>query len=71
MKSSQVFGMKEITAPSASLAIGSKPFILLKCESDDLLMSEDSLEEEHFEASPSIFNKDVTALVSNLPEIKV
>lgn len=70
-KPSQVVGIKEITAPSASLAIGNKPFISFNCEYSDMVESDDWDESTTIEASPSIYDDDVSALVSKLPEIKI
>lgn len=63
--------MREITAPSASLAIGSEPFISLNSEYDESGPLDECPQMEIIEASPSVFDDDVTALVSKLPDIKI
>lgn len=73
-KSTSVVGMKEITAPSAPVAVGSEPFISPNCEFDE--MNDVNVEFENpwtgeIEASPSIYDDNLAAMVSKLPEMKV
>lgn len=74
VKSTAVAGMKEISAPSVSVSVGSEPFISFNCEFDSTDEDDESREggrNEEITASPSIFNDDVTAMVSKLPDMKV
>lgn len=68
---SQIAGMKEITAPSASLAMGSEPFISFNCEFEEISNSEELCKMDQIEASPAMFDDEVSALVSKLPNIKM
>lgn len=69
--------MKEISAPpSASLALGADSIISLNCEFDEIEKSylepeEDEDEHLSIEASPSIFDDNISALVSQLPAGKI
>lgn len=74
-RSTPVAGMKEITAPAASMAVSSDSIISFNCEFEQI---DESIEDigsgngtiSTVHASPSIYDDNVTALVSQLPSGK-